>query len=60
MALWSKGLAIKDTMGPSGGCQTRFRTRVKELVGEAGNKQPAEPTEGSRAGGLGQQPLSSQ
>lgn len=53
MALWSKGLAIKDTMGPSGGCQTRYRTRVKELVREAGNKQLAEPTERSRAGGLG-------
>lgn len=31
--MWSKRLAIKDTMGPSGGCQTRFRTRVSELGG---------------------------
>lgn len=50
MALWNKRLAIKDTMGPSGGCQTRFRTRVKELVGEAVTKQLVEPPEGSRAG----------
>lgn len=45
MALWSKRLAIKDTMDPSGGLSDKIQNKgqgAERMV----NKQLAEPTEG--------------